>query len=909
MRLLRSLQRTVTTLLARARFERDLREELRAHISNRAADLEKSGLSPAEAERAARVEFGALESYKEQCRDAGGMAPFRPLLGLGGDLKLAARRLAATPLFVMFAVLSLGIGVAVPTTVYSTLYELMWKPSGVERADEVVLVSSKAYGPTDRWRALASPPEFNDLERSQRSFAAVAAFTRIGQGFSAASVSEVVDIEGVTGRYFEVIGIQPVLGRLLQPDDDSRASSVVVLGEQFWRRRLDADPNVVGKAVRIGAHSFDVVGVVPGSFGGLTSGGPSRADVWMPLASLPQTGNKTFLLDDRNRRGLSIVARLAPGETLARSAAEMRTFGAALDADYPMIEMVARDKPPVPIRRLWSAISVEDSRPLPGLRIDLLLLGLVFLVLMVACTNLGNLLLSRGSERAHEFSVRRALGASRWRLVRELLAESVLIVIVAAAVTYPMTAALMWLVTMELPLSHGLFVFEPVLNVPAMIVAACALAASMLVFGLEPALALTRDSMSIQLASEAGAAPPRRRRRQRAFIRWQVATSVCFFFIAAVLVRLLIKEARHDSGIALDGLAIASVHFSLQGWDETRARRALDRARELAGEYPQIRSLAISSGLPFGVALTPGAQLSTPDKPFVKGQRYEFGQVLVATPNIFSTLGVTVVNGRGFDERDEIGAARVGVVSEHTAVKVFGTRDAIGKELSYKLYYGGYDTPQTFTIIGIARDTDVDQLMSREDALIYLPYSQVYLPNMMLVARTHRGHDVSDAVRVVQAIVRRADSDLSTGTAGPALWLAAGPWVAARAAGALAAGLGLLTLLLSMVGLYGVQSQLVAHRTREVGVRMALGAAASQIQGMILREGYRPVIEGFVLGLFFGTIARAALRAFYAGAVAIVDPVALLAVPIPLAIAATLACLVPARRAAQVDPNVALRHL
>jgi hypothetical protein len=431
----------------------------------------------------------------------------------------------------------------------------------------------------------------------------------------------------------------------------------------------------------------------------------------------------------------------------------------------------------------------------------------------------------------------------------------------------------------------------------------------MLVFGLEPALALTRDSMSVQLASEAGAAPPRRRRRQRAFIRWQVATSVCFFLIAAVLARLLIKEARHDSGIALDELAIASVHFSLQGWDEARARRTIDRARELAGEYPQIRSLAISSGLPFGTSLTPLAQLSTPDKPFIKGQRYEVGKVLAATPNIFSTLGVTVVNGRGFDERDEAGAARVGVVSEYTALKLFGTRDAIGKELSYKLYYGGYDTPQTFTIVGIAKDTDVDQLMSRDDALIYLPFSQVYLPNMMVVARTHRGGDVSDAVRAMQTIVRRADFDLSTGAAGPALWLAAGAWVAARAAGALATGLGLLTLMLSMVGLYGVQAQLVAHRTREVGVRMALGAVAAQIQAMILREGYRPVIEGFVLGLFFGTVARAGLRAFYAGAVDIVDPLALLVVPIPLAIAATLACLVPARRASRVDPSIALRHL
>jgi putative ABC transport system permease protein len=249
------------------------------------------------------------------------------------------------------------------------------------------------------------------------------------------------------------------------------------------------------------------------------------------------------------------------------------------------------------------------------------------------------------------------------------------------------------------------------------------------------------------------------------------------------------------------------------------------------------------------------------------------------------------------------------VVSEYTALKLFGTRDAVGRQLTYKLYYAGRDTPQTFTIVGISSDTDVDQLMSRDDCLIYLPFSQVYVPNMLLVGRTQPGANASDAARVLQAAVRRADLDLSTGTAGPASWLAAGAWVAARAAGALATGLGLLTLLLSMVGLYGVQSQAVSHRTREVGVRMALGALATQIQGMMLREGFRPVIEGFVLGVFFGTIARAGLRAFYAGGIDLLDPFALVIVPVPLVAAALLACYLPARRAARVDPNVALRHL
>jgi hypothetical protein len=384
---------------------------------------------------------------------------------------------------------------------------------------------------------------------------------------------------------------------------------------------------------------------------------------------------------------------------------------------------------------------------------------------------------------------------------------------------------------------------------------------------------------------------------------------VCFFLIAALLARLLVREARHDSGVALDELAMASVHFTLQGWNETRARRALDRAQELSAEYPQLRSVAVSSGLPFGISMTPHAQVTTPDRPFVKGVQAETAEVLVASPNILATLGVPLVNGRAFHGGDDAAAPRVGLVSEYTARKFFGTRDAVGKQLTYKLYYGGYDTPQTITIVGITKDTDVERLMKRDDNLIYVPFSQVYLPNMILVARAKPDTSAFDATRVLQTIVRRADFDLSTGTAGPVSWLAAGPWVAARAAGTVATGLGLLTLMLSMVGLYGVQSQTVAHRTREVGVRMALGALTSQIERMILREGFRPVVEGFAVGLFFGTLARAGLRAIYVGAIDLVDPVALLVVPIPLAAAAFLACYLPARRASRVDPNVALRQL
>jgi predicted permease len=900
------LRRALATLRARARFERDMRDELGEHLHRRAGDLERDGLSPAEAMRQARLEFGALEAYKEQCRDAGGLAPFRPFLGLGGDLALGARRLLATPLFLLFAVLSLALGVAVPTTVYSILYELMWKPVGVGKpADVALLTAGTTYG-RENWRSAVSPPDFDDLQRRQRSFAEIAAFTTIAQAVATPTVTEVADIEAVSGAYFAAVGVGPMLGRVLQPSDDERAQPVALLSDHLWRLRFDADPTIVGRTLRIGSQPFEIVGVAPASFLGLTAGGPVRADLWIPLTTAPRIVDMGLASPSRDARHLSVVGRLAPGQTVDTARAELRTIGASLDTQHPITKQPAPDKPRIAVRRTWSSISVSDRRPLPGLRIDLLLLALTFLVLLVACTNLGNLLLSRGAERAHELAVRRALGGSRWRLVRELLAESGLIALAGAFATVPVTQVVMWLTTREVPTGHGVMFVEPSLSLPAMAVAAGALLASMLVFGLEPAIALTRDAASTPLASEAGAAPPRRGRRQRAFIRWQVAISVSFFLIAAVLARLLIAEARHDSGIALDRLALVSVHFKLQGWEEPRARRALDRVRELAGEYPMLDAIAVSSGLPFG-SMTPITAITPPERPFVKGARAETAALLVASREIFATLGVPIVRGRAFDDRDDITAPRVGVISEYTALKMFGTRDAVGRQLTHKPWYGGYDAEQTFTVVGISRDTDVDQFMSRGDNLIYIPLAQMYLPNMMIVGRTNG--DPADAARALQTIARRADGDLGTGTAGPAAWLTAGAWVAARAVGALATGLGLLTLLLAMVGLYGVLAQTVAHRTREVGVRLALGARTSQIARKIVREGFRPVLQGLLVGMIFGTLARAAVRAMFVAPIQVIDPIALVVVPMPLAIAAFLACYAPARRAARVDPNVALRHL
>lgn len=829
------------------------------------------------------------------------------MTGLWSDFRLGTRRLLATPLFLIFAVVSLALGIAVTTAVYSVVYSTLWQALDVREPDRVMFVTAPAAGGGPfGWRGVMSRADFRDLNEGQSSFSDLAASTLFSQSLASERLSEIVDGEAVTGNYFRTLGVAAALGRTLQPADDTAATSVVVISHRLWRSRFDADPHIIGRSVRLGSRPFEVVGVAPESFTGLERKRGVYAAVWIPARAGQNFSNNSVVdPEDRDRRHLTVLGRLNSHGTAQTAAAELGAIGQRLDAGFPLHAVVQDGRQRIVPRR-WSGALVTDPNldALP-MRLDLLILGLVALVLVVACTNLANLMLARGTMRQHEIAVRRALGASRWRLIRELAVEGVVVAGLGGVVALLITRVLLVLMTVDLPMPRGTFTLEPRLNLPALLVASGALLLSVLVFGLEPAMQLTRKTVAADLAGGAGMVGVPRSRRQRMLIRWQVAISTCFFLIAAILARVILTEIRSDPGIALNRLALATVHFKFQGWDETRARHAIDVALDAARRGAGIESVSATSGMPFGLTMTPFAELSTPDKPFVRGGRYEDGHVLASTPEIFRTLGVQIVRGRAFDARDDAGARPVAVISENGARLLFGSADVIGRETMAQIW--ARPPAKTFTIIGLARDTDTDRRLWRRGATLYVPLAQHYEPNLAFVART--SGDPAAAARILQMAVRQADPDLSTGTAGPATMLLAGQFVAARVGGMLAAGLGALTLMLSMIGLYGVQSHIVARRTREVGVRVALGASDRQIERMVLREGFAPVVQGLVLGLFFGVLARLGLRALIVATIEIFDPIAFSVIPVVLFAAAFFACYMPARRAAHVDPNVALRQL
>jgi putative ABC transport system permease protein len=431
---------------------------------------------------------------------------------------------------------------------------------------------------------------------------------------------------------------------------------------------------------------------------------------------------------------------------------------------------------------------------------------------------------------------------------------------------------------------------------------------SLVVFGLEPAVQLTRTgSVNRALSEGAGGLGSASSKRQRLLVRWQVAISTGFFILASLSIRYVFAEMRHDSGVQIDRLAIATLNFSAQGWDDTRARRAIDRIVVEAGKHREIQSLAASTGLPLGT-YAPQVRLSTPDKPIPPRGVFPDPSLVAATPGIHRTLGVPLLRGRTFDDRDAAGSTAVVVISETAAREVFGSLDVVGRDLLMQVHGRGPERPpQTATIIGIAGDTDTSYSSSHRSGIVYAPIAQRFDPFITVTAHASRGTDA--AIGALRTAIRQADPEVAVEALADGRVMLSGPYVLLRFLGVSSFSLGLLTLVLAMVGLYGVQSHGVTHRTRAIGVRMSFGATASQMKAMVLNDGYRPVLEGIAIGVFIGLSGRAIIRAYLDAKIGILDPWMLAVVPVPLILAAFCACYLPARRAASVDPTVALRHL
>jgi predicted permease len=892
-------------------FEREMAAELEAHVAHRADDLMRGGLDEMAARRQARLELGSAETHKESMRDERAFGRSRRVLEqTARDLRLAARRFASAPGFAIFGMLSIGLGAGVTTGVISVLRATMWAPTGVAHDGGVALVGSRLQGLN--WDRAMSDPDFADYARAQRAFAALEPVTHFYQAVSIDNDTLLTQGDAVSGTYFSLLGVRPAAGRLLDAQDDrADAPGAVVVSEHFWRVRLAGDPDVVGRRVRIGGVPMQIVGIAPRAFRGWQSNVFRVTEIWISRGSLRQVGSYRAAVasgDERSRLTTAAIGRLASGVTAEQASAEAADIGQRLDAEFPVTNIVATaqgtERRAAP--RRWLVRSIGELRDDQTLitSAGVAFVVIVGLLLVVACTNLANLALARGAAREAELGLRLALGASRARVIRELLAESAIVGAGGLVAAIALAVPLLRLASANVPVFNGMSMSLDVsLDRGVFVIALAAVLLSLLVCGLWPAVRLTRTDVRATLARGAGATPVWRRGQW--LVGAQVFVAVAFFAVAAVFIAALTSAVGHDSGVDLEGLRVARTVMRVQAWDEARARRAVEAITSAPGTSHGFDAVAVSSSVPFGTNLYVYARVwaGAPD-----GTVGDDARLLAATPGIFRALGVRMAHGRAFDQRDGAGAEPVIVLSEGIARTLFGTADAVGRRVTLRGSINAVDqrTFEERTVIGIAADTDTGEVTRRREGVIYVPFAQRFeWPNHVLA----HAASAEGSARALRSLIHARDEDVAVESAGDGDVVLAGEWVAARWAAAAAASLGGATLFLSMTGLFGVLSGIVQRRMREFGVRKALGARAADIWRLVALDGARPVLVGAGAGLVAGLIGATAVRAALPSHTASVPLVVIAVVLAALVPALAAACYLPLRRAVAVDPNVALRDL
>jgi predicted permease len=803
------------------------------------------------------------------------------------DLRHAVRSLVATPVLTCAAALSLGLGIGANTTVFSWVQAVLLRPvPGAAAADRLLVAAMETRdGHSRSW----SYPNYRDV-RDRATLVDVVA--QDDQAMSIAVDGRAERAYGglVSGNYFQFMGVQPALGRLISPEDDRTPGGhpVVVLSHAYWQRRFAGAPGIVGTQVIVNNTPMTVIGVAPEGFIGSFLGISTAA--WVPMAMQPQmTGSSR--LEARGSGWMQAWVRLRAGVSREQAQAEAATLMAQLEREYPKFFDGWRLR----LVDVWQAPFGAPQVLAPILGV---LSVVVALVLLIACANVANLLLSRAVGRRREVAIRLSLGASRWRLVRELLTESLLLAVIAGglgvAVAYWTSGVLMaFAPPTDMPIEFGLRVDRGTL-----VYAALVSLVTGLVFGLTPALQAARPDTVHALKEEAGRGSAGRtgQRLRGALVVAQVAVCLVLLVGASLFVRSLRAAQDVNPGFDADGVLIASVDLLPNGYTPDTGRQFHRRLTEAVAAMPGVRAVALARQVPLGLSGTNSMGLEVvgytprPDEEVnvvynIAGERY------------FDTMRIPLVAGREFTSQDSRDAAPVVIVNETMARRYWAGRDAVGGRLRMG--------KNEYQVVGVARDIKYNSLAERPQPHMYLPLEQNFTSAVVLHVRTAGAPGA--LLPALRDVIRGLDANLPIFDA-RTLDEHLGTAVFAQRMGANLLGvMGVLALLLAAVGLYGVIAYAVSQRTQEMGIRLALGAAPRDLLRMVVGQGMRLTVIGLAIGLVLSYALAGFMRSLLPG-IAPRDPVTFVAVPLLLATIALVAALIPARRAGGVDPVVALRY-
>jgi putative ABC transport system permease protein len=866
--------------------EADLDEELRAHLEHHVEKYVQSGLALEEARRRARLEFGGLDQVKEECRDARAVNLIETTLQ---DIRYGLRKLARSPGFTVVAVATLALGIGANTLIFSVVNVAVLHPLPFRNASR--LVTKWDTSPTVGYAGpgTLTDKDYMEWRDQNRVFSDIATFRR--QPTNLTGVGEPVRLNGATisASLLHVLDVNPALGRTFALEEEAAGHNrVVLLGDRLWRSRFGSNPAVLGKAIKLDGEFYTVIGVTPAGFDF-----PNQTEIWTPLT----------LKSEEHDATLQIVARLKPGVSLERARNDEAVLGKRLPAQPGDWEWHTT------LVLLTQAAAAEIRTPL------LVLFAAVGLVLLIACANVANLFLARATTRQGELSVRKALGASRSRLVRQMLTESVIMAVLGGSLGLLMAA-----------LGQG-FVAKAASLLPRNLaepgaaahiasagidlwVLAFTLAVSVfttILFGLAPTLWATRGEINSSLQGEGRRTTTGRAQgyMRDGIVITEVALAVILLVSAGLLIRSFLHLMDVDRGF--DSQNVLTLNISLRDARYQSARSMIEFEEQALGRVrmvPGVKTAGGVFGLPLGHWLIGGDFTVEGQPPLAPGSQPFIATKAVVGGDYFRAIGIPLLRGRYFDAHDSEAAPHVVIVSQSLARHYWPLDEALGKRLE-----PGFSNDAWCTVVGVVGDTKQWSLGEPSSPAMYLPYAQAprtfMMQNITLVLRAGSGPLalVSAARRAVQAV----DPDLPVFDIATMDQLVYRSASAPRFNTALLGVFATLALVLAAVGIYGVMSYAVAQRTHEIGVRVALGAEASDILRQVVRQGMLPAVIGIATGIAGAWGMTRFLSSLLFG-VRPTDPMTFAMVPVLLAAVGVLACLLPARRATKVDPVVALRY-
>lgn len=920
-------------LLGKRRREQQFSAEIESHLQLHIDDNLRAGMSQAQARREALMKLGGIEQTKENYRERRGLPSLEVFLQ---DLRFGVRILRKNPGFAFVAVLTLALGIGVNTTVFTAFDALVLRPRPVKDPDRLVSIFRTTPGDNRGRFSYLDYVYYRDHNKSFSDLSLFAFGMAVTSSDLPASGPEGVPrIAGAAGfevpqllqgsaqamicyfvsdNYFQMLGAVPLRGRLLTPEDDQRNSPpVVLLSGNFWQRQFHSNPKVVGSLLHLNGVPFTVVGVTPIDYMGTL---PNVPPLWAPVAAKVYLGGLSSKdLENRLVIAGSPIGHLKPGVSFSDAQAELAILAAQLRTSFPQEE------------RNTGATAVPSGSQIALLEplewaLIVAAMSAVALLLLIACANVASLLLARAAARSKEIALRLAIGASPKRLLCQLLTESLLIALLAGAIGLPVAGWLLHLLVVEissaLPTAWGAITLQVTPDIRIFAFALFISCVAGVAFGLAPALQASKSDVTSALKEDGSLFGQRiRRARLRGIlIAGQIAACLVLLISSALLLRGSQRALNIDPGY------------------ESKHVAYLEMYNPANLHYPQPRMLQLNRDLIRGIAALSGVRcvaqasrgpiggtrwvpVSPVDAPPPASGAQENGLTYAGysfvTPNYFDTVNIPIVRGRVFTPVEAEGQAPAVVISEATARRFWPGQDAIGKHLQIGLEkrtmsFPGEEDPYIASseVIGIARDVRSLDLRQIDESYVYLPLSQSRQWTSTLLVRT--ASDPRTMLPEIGRIVHAVDAELPVMAAPLRAMVSMDPFfVVSRIGGLLASVVGTMGLLLACLGVYGMVSYSVAQRTREIGIRMALGAENMQVLRLVVREGFRPILSGMVIGLIISAGVSRLMAATLFGLNPL-DAVSFSGVSLLLAAVAGIAIILPARRALRVDPMVALRY-